>query len=329
MKNPISVGVWDYGMGTDRYVGDGYKERLGFLDRVKRIGALHGVSGIEITYPNDVNENNWAQVKPVLQEYGLAIAGMGVELVCDKEWKDGSLSSANSVQRQKAIDLVKSAMDFAHSIGVAVISLWMGQDGFDYVFQNDYAAGYARLIDALRVCAQHDPSIKLGIEYKTSEPKMSCMMKNAGMALAAAQATGCANVGVTLDVGHAFNAGENPAESAAILMHEKRLFHLHLNDNYRIADDDMPVGSVHWPQYFELLYWLDRLGYDGWFSLDLYPYRDCPDAACRASIAFIEGASRFVTERLPETFAGDVNRTPGSILEELMSRFFAAEGGRV
>lgn len=325
--NKISVGVWDYGMGTDRYVGDGYKPRMAFLDRVRRIGALHGVSGIEITYPNDISEANWAQAEPVLRECGLSIAGMGVELVCDKEWKDGSLSSANAAQREKAMGLVMRAMDFAHSIGVSVVSLWMGQDGFDYVFQTDYAAAYVRMVDALRTCAEHDPSIKLGIEYKTSEPKMSCMMKNAGMALAAAQATGCANVGVTMDVGHAFNAGENPAESAAILLHEKRLFHLHLNDNYRIADDDMPVGSVHWPQYFELLYWLDRLGYDGWFSLDIYPYRDDPDAACRASIAFIEGAGRFVRERLPKRFVNEQGGAPGAILEELTTRFFAQTGG--
>ncbi len=323
MQNKISVGVWDYGMGTDRYVGDGYKERLSFVERVRRIGKLEGVEGIEITYPNDVNENNWAEIRPILEECGLAIAGMGVELVCDKEWKDGSLSSANAAQREKAIGLVKGAMDFACSIGVKVVSLWLGQDGFDYVFQTDYAKSYARLIDALRECAQHDPGIRLGLEYKTSEPKMSCMVKNAGMALSAAMATGCDNVGVTLDVGHAFNAGENPAEAASILLAQGRLFHLHLNDNYRIADDDMPVGTVHWPQYFELFYWLDQLQYDGWLSLDIYPYRDCPDAACRASILFIEGARRFVRERLPLDFAGNVNQTPGTVLEQLFTKFFA------
>ena len=323
MQNKICVGVWDYGMGTDRYVGDGYKDKLSFLERVRRIGKLDDVEGIEITYPNDANETNWEQVRPVLAECSLTIAGMGVELVCDKEWKDGSLSSANDAQREKAIRLVKGAMDFAEEIGVGVVSLWMGQDGFDYVFQTDYAKSYSRLVDALKDCAQHNPSIKLGIEYKTSEPKMSCMIKNAGMALSAALATGCDNVGVTLDVGHSFNAGENPAEAASILLSQGRLFHMHLNDNYRIADDDMPVGAVHWPQYFELFYWLDRLHYDGWLSLDIYPYRDDPDAACSASVAFIKGARKFVRERLPENFAGDVTAIPGKVLERLFTSFFA------
>lgn len=321
MNDRISVAVWNYGMGTDRYVGNGYKPRLSFEERVRRISKLEGIKGIEITYPCDANEQNWSTVGPLLEQLGLKIVGMGVELVCDAEWKDGSLSAADPARRQKSMELVKGAMDFAEKIGVKTVSLWLGQDGFDYVFQNDYVSAYRNLVECLKECATYNPRVNLGLEYKVSEPKMSCMVKNAGMALSIAQATGLPNVGVTLDVGHAFNAGENPAEVASILLAEKRLFHLHLNDNYRIADDDMPVGSVHWPQYFELFYWLDKLGYDGWYSLDLYPYRDDPDAACTASIQFIRGARKFVAEKLPADFAGS-HTTPSKVLSALFTGFF-------
>ncbi len=37
-------------------------------------------------------------------------------------------------------------------------------------------------------------------------------------------------MGVTLDVGHASFAGENPAESL-ILLHREGVFHVHINDN--------------------------------------------------------------------------------------------------
>ena len=46
---------------------------------------------------------------------------------------------------------------------------------------------------------------------------------------------------------------------------------MHFNDNYRLWDDDMIVGSVHTIEYLELLYWLDRVGYDGYLSMDQYP----------------------------------------------------------
>lgn len=325
MNNKLSVGVWDYGMGTDRYVGAGYKPYMKFEDRLRAIGRLKGVSGVEITYPCDCNEENYETIKPILEEGNLSIIGMGVELVCDKEWKDGSLSAMDPARRAKSVSLVIKAMDFAQSIGVKTVSLWLGQDGFDYLFQNDYVKAYDYLVETLKECASHNPTINLGLEYKVSEPKLSCMIKNAGMALAVSQATGCANVGVTLDVGHAMNAGENIAEVAAILYSQKRLFHVHLNDNYRIADDDMPVGSVHWAQYIEFFYWMERLGYDGWYSLDIYPYRDDPDAACEASITFITAVLKFVTEKLPKDFVTGTEVKPSKILNRLFTLFF--EGG--
>jgi hypothetical protein len=54
-------------------------------------------------------------------------------------------------------------------------------------------------------------------------------------------------------------AGENVAEAAVMLsMYGDKLFHLHFNDNYRFWDDDMIVGSVHFVEYVELLFWRAR-----------------------------------------------------------------------
>ena len=325
MNARIGVGVWTFGMGSCRYVGEGYKPYMPFEQRVRAISAIKGVGGIEITYPGDVNQESWPEAKDLLDECGLSIIAIGVELVCDKQWKSGSLASPDKDRRAISINLVKDAMRFAKSIGVKTVNLWLGQDGFDYVFQIDYARSYANLVESLRECAGSEPEVNLAIEYKVSEPKMSCLMKNAGIALACACDTGCDNVGVTLDVGHAFNAGENPAEAASILLHKNRLFHVHLNDNYRIADDDLPVGSVHWPQYFEFFYWMDRMGYDGWYSLDLYPYRDDPTAACEASLKFIHGAMGFVKNKLPADFISEHGGSGGNPMTHLFEAFF--EGG--
>ncbi len=55
-----------------------------------------------------------------------------------------------------------------------------------------------------------------------------------------------ANCGVTIDYGHAAVAYENVAESIAVLKkYGDKLFHLHMNDNYTLWDDDMITGSVH------------------------------------------------------------------------------------
>jgi xylose isomerase len=36
----------------------------------------------------------------------------------------------------------------------------------------------------------------------------------------------------------------------------------------------MMVGSVHLVEYLELVYWLKRVDYKGWLTLDIFPYRE-------------------------------------------------------
>ena len=319
----LSIGIWSFGMGTDRYVGKGYKPYINFLERADQISQIQGVKGIEITYPNDVNFENLAKVKEELKSRGLKIAALGIEHVCDAEWQFGSFTADDQARREKTIALTKEGMDLAAELGAGVINLWLGQDGFDYVFQSDYQEAWKRLIDGLQQCADHRPEIRIGLEYKTSEPKLNCLINNGGKALALAMATGRKNVGITLDVGHAFNARENPAEIASVLIAENRLFHLHLNDNYGWADDDMPVGTVHWPQYIELFYWLKKLNYTGWYSLDLYPYRDDAAEASSASITFIEKVFALIED---PTFEKEMltNQTgaPSKLVNWLIQRAF-------
>jgi xylose isomerase len=316
-----SVGVWTYGMGSERYVGSGYKPYRPLAERIARIAQLKGVDAVEVTFPNDVNAASLEEFRALIQHHGLKVAALGVELVCDAEWRDGSFSSTDAARRAKSIQLTTEAMDLAAELDVEVLNLWLGQDGFDYVFQADYPAAWGHLVAGLRTCASHRSDIKLGVEYKVSEPKMNGYINSGGKALALALATGMPNVGVTLDVGHALNARENPAEIAAVLQREGRLFHLHLNDNYGFSDDDMPVGTVHWAQFVELLHWLHATGYAGWHSLDLYPYRDDAGAACEASLDFLQRIQAVVSRPgFAAALPGLRQQAPGRVLQWLFAQ---------
>ncbi len=82
------------------------------------------------------------------------------------------------------------------------------------------------------------------------------------------------HLGVILDIGHSLMALENPAESAVLLHRHGRLFNVHWNDNYRDWDQDMIPGTVNLWETIELFYWLQRLNFDGWYGIDIYPYRE-------------------------------------------------------
>ena len=317
MKNKISVGIWTYGMCTERYVSEGYKPFLDFNGRITKTGNLKSIGGIEINYPNDVNEENWKERFGIIQKNGLEVSAVNVELVCEPRWQTGSFTSPNIEMRNLAIQSTKGAMDMANLLGCDTVNLWLGLDGFDYVFESDYASSWKFLVEGIRACALHRNDVKLGLEYKISEPKMKCYVNSAGKALAVALATGCANVGVTLDFGHSLNANENPAESAAMLLSENRLVHVHINDNYGIADDDMPAGTVHWPQFIEFISWLDRMNYDRWVSVDIYPYRDDAQVANQLTIDFVR-FSEEIAEKMEMKFY-DQSEPKGMAIYRLMN----------
>ncbi len=323
MDAKISASVGSFSIGSDRFVNEGYRQYMPFEDKVRAIANLEGVSGIEVSYPNDINEQTWPHIERLLSEMEITISALEVDLVSDKQWRNGSLSSADRSRRSLAISLIKGAMNFAQMANIKMVTLFSGQDGHDHIFQNDYAKAYIDFVGGLKECAKSYPDINIGIEYKKSEPRLNCLVKNAGMALSIAQSTGCANVGITLDVGHSLSAGENPAEVASLLLAQNRLFHIHINDIYGVNDESTIAGASSWPQYIEFFYWIKQLGYDGWYNLDITPSHCEPDSACDASVAFMQGAMNFVETRLPTNFHESRLDEPSRALKELFEIFFS------
>ena len=75
---------------------------------------------------------------------------------------------------------------------------------------------------------------------------------------------------------------------------------MHFNDNYAAWDDDMIVGSVHTVEYLEILYWLDRTGYNGWLSMDQYPYREEAAEAIGESVQWLKQFETILRESRSE-----------------------------
>ena len=138
--------------------------------------------------------------------------------------------------------------------------------------------------------------MKIAIEYKPKEPRANIYVRNAGVLLYLLEKVNMPNVGGVIDSGHSLVAGESPAEAAALLAHAGRLFQVHVNDNYRDWDHDLIVGSVTFLETLEFFYSLMRLGYDGYYILDIFPYREDGAAALQEGVDrvkyFIDAAEK-------------------------------------
>jgi xylose isomerase len=307
----FSAGIWAYTQTVDRFCVDGYRDPIGLEEKIAMAGRTKGLDGLILQYPAVVNEENADRVEQLMKDEGLEVAAVDA-VIFDRQYQLGALTNPDPQVRRRAIDTIKRTADMARRLGTPNAGIWPGQDGYDYLFQMDYRNMWEWTIEGVREVAEYAPDVRYCVEYKIREPRMHIAVATVGKTLHLCNKVGLPNVGGTLDIGHCFMARENPAESAALLMGEGRLFSAHFNDTYGVDDDDMVAGSVHLMHTLEYLLYLDETGYDGWYGLDYFPYREDIVRAAELSIANVqalrEWAGRLDRDRLKEIQAsGDVN----------------------
>jgi sugar phosphate isomerase/epimerase len=286
----FSANINTFNACADRYVLSGYGQRLTSEELIQAATRVEGLTGVEVVGLWHVNDDNLAQVHRQIVDAGLEVTCVTPDIWASGKWGWGSFAANDPAIRRDAIHEVKKSMEWAKQMNCQVVDLWFGQDGYDYPLQADYPAAWERIIEGTIECAEHVPDVRLVVEYKPKEPRTHCFIGTVGKTLLLIEKVNKPNVGAMIDVGHTLMAYENAAESAALLHYfGRKLYYMHFNDNWRLWDDDMTVGSVHTVEMLELLYWLDRLDYDGWYALDIFPYREDGIRAASESIRWIKG----------------------------------------
>jgi L-rhamnose isomerase len=293
----ISTHLGYFGTGADRYNAAGYQPAVAARDRVLLAGRMVGLGGVELNYPSLVTEETVDTFKAALNEAHLSVSNVSLNVWGAGKWGLGSLTHPEAKIRAEAIATLKRGLAVAKAVGSPLVSLWPGQDGFDYPFQVDYRSQVDWFVEGLREVAASAPDMRICLEYKPKEPRTHSLLDTAARTMWLIGKLGCDNVGVLLDVGHAFCAYENAAQSAALLQREGLLYLLHFNDNYGEWDWDMIPGTLRFWELIELIYWLRETGYDGWYSIDITMPRGDPLGAGQLSVTNIERLYR-LTEKL-------------------------------
>jgi xylose isomerase len=242
----------------------------GPLELAERAATVEGLTDVDLNFPDHVTEAP-AVVARRIRDLGLAINGFAMRYYTNPAFKLGAFTNPDPAVRREAIDLTKRGIDATREAGSALMTLWLGQDGFDYGFQVDYAAVWQLEVDGIREVAEHDPECLVSIEYKPNEPRAYSLLATCATTLLAVQEAGCPNLGVTLDFAHVLYADEQPACAAALVHRNSRLLGVHLNDGYAKRDDGLMVGAVHLKATLELLRQIRRDGYDGALYFDTFP----------------------------------------------------------
>ena len=288
MNRKYSVFLGNVGTSFERHCPSYSKRKFTITELFERVASIDKITGIDLAAHPDIYENI-GEVRKAVKNTGLQVVSIVVDLFAQPVWKQGSFSSVLPEVRTFALEESKKVKDLAEEFGAEFITIWPGQDGYDYHFQADYEQERTWFSDGVRELCSYKPEIGIALEYKIREPRTHNYINTVGNTILTVKEIDKKNCGIAFDIGHAFFAYENAAESVALMNKwGGNLMHVHINDNFSAADDDLIVGSVHTLEYLELIYWLRKTGYNGWFTMDQFPYREDGRDAVAESIEWLD-----------------------------------------
>ena len=248
-----------------------YNEPLSLMEKFALMGQISGYSGVEIVYPYEVNDI--AETREALKSHNLEIAAINVNVKAEPEFRNGGLTSMAQEVREKAVQFIKNAKDFAAEVGADKVTCCPLGDGYEFAFQYDYAKAWRHLIETFAEAGDYRQEIPLFIEYKPSETRGRCFVDTAAKALCLLNDIKIETMGVTLDFGHSMYGNENPAEAVSLLQASPYRYYIHINDNDGKWDWDYFCGTKHYLDYVEFLYYLRKYNYNDYLTSDTSPTR--------------------------------------------------------
>ncbi len=225
-------------------------------DAIWAAAVAGGLEGIELGVyraDDELAPARLDRVRRLVEDTGVPVCMLLLSLPVER-WPDGALCSSATAQR--VADEAARTSEVAATFGLGTIGVWPGADRPGGAWEREgLLQGVAKVVEAAAASG-----VQVALEYKPGTA-----VSSAGEAVALCDAV--PGLGVLVDTGHAYAAGEDPAEVVALV--GERLGHVHLGDaSEGNADDDLPVGRLH--DFGAFTAALHEFGYAGAASFDLF-----------------------------------------------------------
>ena len=255
------------GKTQDRF--SDYQKPATTREKLELVSKIEGFDGVEMVYPYE--NSTPEETKVLMKEFNLNFAAINVNIKKETEWVPGALSRPDKGIRDRAVDLIKKAKDFAREVGAPHVTCCPLSDGYDLLFQVNYGAAWKAMVETIGEASDYLPEIPLFIEPKYSETRVHCQLDTTAKALLLLKEVGNPHTGITLDIGHSLQSSENPAQALVTIYESGFDAYIHTNDNDTKADWDLIGASRHFLHYVELMFWAQQYNYEKYFTTDASP----------------------------------------------------------
>jgi L-rhamnose isomerase / sugar isomerase len=258
----IEVPSWAYGNSGTRFrvFGTPGTPRSP-QEKIADAAQVHAFTGaaptVALHIPWD-EVDDFTALRRYAEDLGMRLGTVNSNTFQDEEYKFGSLTAADDVVRQRAIDHHLRCLEIMAATGSRDLKIWLA-DGSNYPGQNDLRQRQDTLAESLStIYAQLAEDQRLVLEYKFFEPAFYATdVPDWGTAYVQVAALGERAV-VCLDTGH-HAPGTNIEFIVAQLLRLGRLGSFDFNSRF-YADDDLIVGAADPFQLFRILVEVARGG---------------------------------------------------------------------
>jgi sugar phosphate isomerase/epimerase len=272
--------------------------RYPFEEAAARIAAL-GYSGLELladvphAWPCGLLDVQKRRILEAMQRTGLSFSNVNafmMNAINDRRqpyWHP-SFIEPEPHYRQVRIDHTRRALCLCAELGAPHITTEPG---------GPLSPGQSRreaidlFVEVLKPLAEHahDAGVLLLIE-----PEPGLLLETTDQYLEVAERLDAPSVGLNFDVGHAYCVREDLPRAIAKLAPHIRHYHLEDIAATRVHHHLVPgSGAI---DFASVLAAIGRTGYNGWLTVELYPFVDDPDAAARRAFEVL----RPLVETTPE-----------------------------
>lgn len=261
-------------------------------ETIRRVAEI-GYRGIEIladvphAWPVGLLPERRKSLRDTLGRYGLTVSnvnGFMMNAVNDPRQPYWHPSWIEPDRHYRAIrrEHTKRALALAKEIGACHVQT---EPGGPLEPGQSWDAAARVFYDELMPCVELAERLEVGLLI---EPEPGLMIERFEQFLRFHERIASPWVGLNFDIGHAFCVGEDPQDWVERMAHHTRHYHFEDIAATRVHQHLVPGrGAI---DFEATLAAIARTGYDGWITVELYPYIDEPDAAAREAFAYVTAA---------------------------------------
>jgi sugar phosphate isomerase/epimerase len=259
--------------------------KFSFGEAARRLAAL-GYAGVEImadvphAWPACLLEEQKQAIRKALADNRLGISNVNafmMNAISDprQRYWHPSWIEPDRHYRQVRIDHTRRALTLARELGAPNITT---EPGGPVEPGGSWSAALKLFVEELKPVLDH--AEKEGV-LLLIEPEPGLLIETAAQFEELMQHLDSPAVGLNFDIGHSYCVGDDPAATVPRLAKYIRQFHLEDIAATRVHHHLVPgEGAIDFAATFRAI---QSIGYQGWITIELYPYVDDPDTAARTA----------------------------------------------